>query len=45
VLNQAVLLKGVNDSAQILTDLVIVYLKQVMPTHVLDKVKGLNILI
>ncbi|RKL54351.1 EF-P beta-lysylation protein EpmB [Acinetobacter baumannii] len=43
VLNQAVLLKGVNDSAQILTDLSYrLFEARVMPyyLHVLDKVKG-----
>ena len=43
VLNQAVLLKGVNDSAQTLTDLSYrLFEARVMPyyLHVLDKVKG-----
>lgn len=43
VLNQAVLLKGVNDSAQTLTDLTYrLFEARVMPyyLHVLDKVKG-----
>ncbi|MDC5353200.1 EF-P beta-lysylation protein EpmB [Acinetobacter baumannii] len=43
ILNQAVLLKGVNDSAQILTDLSYrLFEARVMPyyLHVLDKVKG-----
>ena len=43
VLNQAVLLKGVNDSAQVLVDLSHrLFEAQVMPyyLHVLDKVKG-----
>lgn len=48
VLNQAVLLKGVNDSAQTLTDLSYrLFEARVMPyyLHVLDKVKAHNILI